>query len=69
MIGNIALVLYIAFVAGFTTFYIFVGHCEWHWTQKIIGMIVATLVYALILPLICGMYLGVKYAEELNDNK
>lgn len=69
MIGNIALTLYISFVFGFTAFYIFVGHSEWNWTKKIIGMIVATLLYALILPLICGIYMGVKYVKELKDNK
>lgn len=49
--------------------YIFVGHREWHWSQKVIGMIVATIGYSLILPLMCGIYLGVKYAEESKDGK
>lgn len=69
MIGNIALVLYVAFVVGFTMFYVFVGHSEWHWTKKIINIIVGTLVYAFMLPLICGIYMGIQYGEELKDNK
>lgn len=69
MIGNIALILYISFVVGFATVYIFVGHSEWGWLQKIFSAVIATLVYAFLLPLICGVYMGVKYVEELKDNK
>lgn len=69
MIGNIALGLYITFVAVFTAIYIFVGHSEWHWTRKIIGMIVSTLVHTLVLPIICGMYIGILYVEGLRDYK
>lgn len=65
MIDNIALVLYITFVAVFTTIYIFVGYSEWHWTKKIIGMIGSTLIHALVLPVICGMYIGIQYVKGL----
>lgn len=69
MIGNIALVLYISFVVGFATFYIFVGHSEWGWLQKIFSVVIATLVYAIILPIMCGVYMGIQYVKELEDNK
>ena len=69
MIGNIALILYISFVLGFTAFYIFVGHSEWGWLQKIFSVVIATLVYAIILPVMCGVYMGTQFVEVLNDNK
>ena len=65
MIGNIALVLYISFVVGFSTFYIFVGHSEWGWLQKIFSTVIATLVYAIILPVMCGVYMGAQFVNEL----
>lgn len=65
MIGNIALILYISFVLGFTAFYIFTRYSESHWIAKIITTIVSSLLYAIILPLICGVYMGAQFVNEL----
>lgn len=65
MIVNLGLYVYISFVMGFAVFYIFVGHKKWFWTKKVFGVIVATLIYAFILPAICGMYMGKQFVEEL----
>ena len=69
MIGNIALGLYISFVVGFVTFYIFVRYSEWGWLQKIFNAVIATLVYAIFLPVMCGVYMGLKYVKLLELNK
>ena len=68
MIGNIALVLYISFVVGFATFYIFVGHSEWGWLQKIFSAVIATFVYAIILPVMCGVYMETQFVNELRKS-
>lgn len=69
MIGNIALTLYISFVLGFTAFYIFARYSEWHWITKIITTIVSSLFYAIILPVICGVYIGIQYVNELEKEE
>ena len=63
--GNIALILYISFVLGFAVYYIFVRYSEWHWSTKIFATIVAALLYAIILPVMCGVYIGIQYVNEL----
>lgn len=65
MIGNIALILYISFVLGFTAYYIFVRYSKWHLFTKIFATIVSTLLYAIILPVMCGVYIGTQYVNEL----
>lgn len=65
MISNIALILYISFVFGFAVYYIFVRYSKWHWFTKIFATIVAALLYAIILPVICGVYIGIQYVNEL----
>lgn len=69
MIGNIALILYISFVLGFTAFYIFARYSEWHWITKIFTTIVSALFYAIILPMMCGVYIGMQYVDELEKGK
>lgn len=65
MIGIIALMLYSSFVLGFTAYYIFVGYSEWNCIQKIFATVVATLIYAIILPAMCGVCIGIHLVNKL----
>lgn len=68
MIGNIALILYVSFVVGFVSYYIFVGYSDWGWLQKIFFTVIATLMYAIILPAMCGVYMGIQFVDELRKS-
>ena len=67
MIGNIALTLYIMFALSFIAYSIFVRYSKWHWTTKIIMTIMFTPIFAIILPVISGVFMAMQYIKELDE--